>query len=280
MRRFKEYLKLLLVIFWPGMIKKRSYRLLENISWSNPPEEEAEILLMPFFLNQNSTFFDVGANKGLYTRAAEKLINPSNIYSFEPIPELCFSLRRMFRKSNIHRIALSDEEGTVRFKIPYIGDIQYKSRGKLNTGFMEEGETRARIIQVNVSTLDRFAALNNISAIDLIKIDVEGHELRVIRGAIATLKKMQPVLQIEIEQRHHSSPIEDIIEEIEKIGYTCHYLDPEKKALRQLKEGAENLQSKDYFKTRKYIHNFIFIPSDPDWHGKITAINQKLADQL
>lgn len=76
MRRFKEYLKLLLVIFWPGMIKKRSYRLLVNISWSNPPEEEAEILLMPFFLNQNSTFFDVGANKGLYTRAAEKTDKP------------------------------------------------------------------------------------------------------------------------------------------------------------------------------------------------------------
>lgn len=37
MRRFKEYLKLLLVAVFPGMIKKRSYRLLERISWNSPP---------------------------------------------------------------------------------------------------------------------------------------------------------------------------------------------------------------------------------------------------
>lgn len=280
MRRFKEYLKLLLVVVFPGMIKKRSYRLLERISWSSPPDEEAEILLMPFFLNQNSTFFDVGANKGLYTRSAEKLINPSNIYSFEPIPELHFALRRMFRKSNIHRIALSDDEGSVRFKIPFIGEVEYKSRGKLNTGFVEEGETRARIIQVDVSTLDRFAAGKDIKGIDLVKIDVEGHELRVIRGAEDTLRKMQPVLQIEIEQRHHSSPIDEIIAEIEKIGYTCHYLDPEKKAIRQLHEGTGQLQSKDHFKTKNYIHNFIFIPSGPLWKEKTSAINQQLANLM
>lgn len=278
MRRFKEYLKLLLVAVFPGMIKKRSYRLLERISWSSPPDEEAEILLMPFFLNQNSTFFDVGANKGLYTRAAEKLINPSNIYSFEPIPELHFALRRMFRKSNIHRIALSDDEGTVRFKIPFIRDIEYKSRGKLNTGYVEEGETRARIIQVNVSMLDSFAAMNKINGIDFIKIDVEGHELKVIRGASDTLKKIHPVLQIEIEQRHHASPMDEIIEEIEKFGYVCHYLDLETKALRQLDREMGQFQLKHHFKTKKYIHNFIFIPSNQEWVAKTSAINRQLAN--
>ena len=235
---------------------------------------------MSFFLNQNSTFFDVGANKGLYTKCAEDIVLPNRIYAFEPVPELSFFMRMMFRKSNIYKIALSDSEGKYRFKIPFIHHIENKFRGKLNTDYFEEGETRSRTIMVDVTTIDSFIRKNKITAIDFIKIDVEGHELKVIRGGLSTLRTLKPLMQVEIEQRHHYTPISEIITEIESIGYHCHYLDLTTRSLRPLDKDTSHIQSESDFKTNRYIHNFIFIPSDPVWKEKTSAINQHLANLM
>lgn len=218
MHQIKETLKQLTLVFFPKQHKRRLYRFFNNLSWQNLPAEEAELLLMPFFLTKGSVFFDIGANTGIYTFNAEKYIASASINAFEPIPELHFRLRRMFRKSNIYKLALSDTIGVHNFKIPTIGEDEYKSRGKLNTEYVERGETKCRTIKVRTSTLDSFVDENNIKGIDFIKIDVEGHELQVIMGGVNTLKALRPVLQIEIEQRHYERDIKEIIEFVNLLG--------------------------------------------------------------
>jgi FkbM family methyltransferase len=273
MHPIKEIYKQLTVIFFPSFFKNRLYRFIKNLDWKNLPDEEAELLLMEFFLPGNGIFFDIGANTGIYTLSAEKYIEPQNIYAFEPIPELHFRLKRMFRNAHINKLALSDSTGIHNFKIPTIGKDEYKSRGKLNTEYIERGETNFRIIKVRTSTLDSYVIENNISNIDFIKIDVEGNELQVIMGGVETLKRIRPVLQIEIEQRHYNRNINEIIEFVNKLGYHCYYLDLSLKALKKVENDPKLLQIETNFKTSLYVNNFIFIPDTKEWEAKIFEIN-------
>jgi FkbM family methyltransferase len=273
MKEIKEILKQLAVVFFPNRFKNHSYKFFNNLSWKHLPEEEAELLLMQYFLPENGIFFDIGANNGFYTFNAEKFIPPQHIYAFEPIPELHFRLVKMFGKSNIHKLALSDSIGVHNFKIPTIGKDEYKSRGKLNTEYIERGETRCRTIEVRTSTLDSFVIENKVKAIDFIKIDVEGHELQVITGGQEALKKLRPVLQIEIEQRHFKEDIKEIIDYINQLGYQCYYLDLESKTITKVEVDPKQLQIETDFKTTRYINNFIFIPNTAEWEKKIVEIN-------
>jgi FkbM family methyltransferase len=273
MHLIKETLKQLTIVFFPKLYKRRLYKFFNNLSWENLPAEEAELLLMPFFLTKDSIFFDIGANTGIYTFNAEKYISPTNINAFEPIPELYFRLKRMFKKAHIHKLALSDAIGVHNFKIPTIGEDEYKSRGKLNTEYVERGETKCRTIHVRTSTLDSFVNEKNIKDIDFIKIDVEGHELQVIMGGVNTLKALRPVLQIEIEQRHYERDIKEIIEYVNLLGYHCYYLDLPLRSLKRVGSDPKQLQMEKDFKTNQYIHNFIFIPDNNFWGTRIDEIN-------
>lgn len=273
MHLIKDIFKRLTEIFFPIYFKIRLYRFIKNLNWKNLPDEEAELLLMEFFLPGNGIFFDIGANTGIYTFCAEKYIKPQCIYAFEPIPELHFRLKRMFRKANINKLALSDSIGIHKFKIPTIGKDEYKSRGKLNTEYIERGETNFRIIQVRTSTLDSFVIEKNIPNIHFIKIDVEGNEFQVIMGGVETLKRIRPVLQIEIEQRHYKRDINEIIEYVNKLGYICYYLDLSLKALKKVENDPKQLQIERDFKTTRYINNFIFVPDTKDWETKLFEIN-------
>ncbi len=273
MRKIKEIIKQLAVVFFPKRFKNHLYKFCNNLSWKHLPDEEAELLLMPFFLSKDSIFFDIGANTGIYTFNAEKFILPQKIYAFEPIPELHFRLKRMFTKSNIYKLALSDSIGVHNFKIPTIGKDEYKSRGKLNTEYVERGETKSRTIEVRTSTLDNFVNENKIPHIDFIKIDVEGHELRVIAGGKEALKRLRPVLQIEIEQRHYKQDIKEILEYVNQLGYQCYYLDLALKTVNRVENDPKQLQIEKDFKTTRYINNFLFIPDTAEWERKVTEIN-------
>jgi FkbM family methyltransferase len=273
MKRIKESIKLIIVTFFPILYKNHLYRFFNNLSLKNLPAEEAELLLMQFFLSKDSIFFDIGANTGIYTFNAEKFIPQQHIYAFEPIPELYFSLTKMFRKSNIYKLALSDSVGVHNFKIPTIGKDEYKSRGKLNTEYVERGETKCRTIEVRTSTLDSFVSENKVPGIDFIKIDVEGHELQVIAGGKEALKRLRPVLQIEIEQRHFSQDIKEIIEYVNQLGYQCYYLDLTSKIVKRVEDDPKKLQIEKDFKTTRYINNFIFIPDTAEWEKKVNELN-------
>ncbi|HPF63704.1 FkbM family methyltransferase [Lentimicrobium sp.] len=276
MNHLKDFLKTQLIKVFPSAYKKRHYRFLENLNWNNIPAEEGELLLMPYFLNDNTLFFDIGANTGIYTSFAQKFIPGESVYAFEPIPELYTRLKYLFRKSNIYKMAFSNEISEKQFKIPSICGKEFKSRGTLNVSYKENDETKSRVIDVSTDTIDSFVKKKNISKIGFVKIDVEGHELQVIEGGIETLKEQKPVLQIEIEQRHYQRNISEIIDFIKDAGYFCYYLDPKAWILKKLEVDPVSLQKEDHFKTAQYIHNFIFLPVNTKWDSAVTSINQDI----
>ena len=106
--------------------------------------------------------------------------------------------------------------------------------------------------------------------VDLVKIDVEGHEMSVLRGASVTLRKYLPAMLIEIEQRHLDCPIKDVFAEIDDIGYVLYFIDGA--ALRPISEfDLEKHQLSSvaqqvftpFSMPEGYVHNFCAVAS-PD----------------
>ena len=80
---------------------------------------------------------------------------------------------------------------------------------------MEAREPPFEKRKVEVRTLDSFG----FTDVDLIKIDVEGHEYSVLEGSLLTIQRCKPILLIEIEQRHISRPIKEVFSLVMNQGY-------------------------------------------------------------
>ena len=276
MNALKGRIKTLVIKAFPYYQKSRLREFFNQLNLNEDSSEEKELLLLRFWLNSDSIFFDIGANEGLYTYVAQLYTRQENIYVFEPIQELSDRLKYMFGSSNHFKMALSDERSNHKFKIPIIGNHELKSRGTLNTTYKEKGEVDKRIIEVKTIPLDEFCIENKIGRINFIKIDVEGHELEVIKGGSETLKKLRPVLQIEIEQRHHLEKIDKIIEYVNNLGYKCHYLDLQTRQIVPLNIRPDQIQHESEFKKGDYVNNFLFLPDQREWTSKLEKINHQI----
>jgi len=244
----------------PNFHNKLFYRKISGLSLQNFKNKKTDesLLLLDIFLNKNDIFIDIGANIGEYIYKASKHISPIQIFAYEPLPGLYKRLKKVFPEVNMYDVALSDVESKSAFKIPVIDKQKILTRSTLNTNFVETGEEKNVIIEVKTDTLDNQVEKFSINKIALIKIDVEGHEWKVIKGAKKTLQKYKPIIIIEIEQRHHSFPIQQIIEDVLKLNYKCYYFNSSNIQLLPV-ENAEQLQNMEHFKTLKYINNFVFI---------------------
>jgi FkbM family methyltransferase len=152
---------------------------------------------MDAWLRPGDTFFDVGANCGwLSLHAAKRVGRGGHIVAFEPSPILAEFLayhRRVNRAPQIHVVpkAVSDSDGAAQFFLIQEG---FSTRNSLTIGgdvpFLRTGEKTA--ISVPAITLDSYCGATGDWP-SLVKIDVEGAELMVLRGAAQVLER-RPVL--------------------------------------------------------------------------------------
>lgn len=131
-----------------------------------------------------SIIIDVGANIGQFSNAVKTWYPKSEIHSFEPDPEVYQILKNNLKSSDytLHNLALSDTKGSLKF---------YRSEGSLVSSIVKTSESQ-ECIEVEAVTADSF--LSDIHKIDLFKIDVEGAEINVLKGAHSTLKKSKYLL--------------------------------------------------------------------------------------
>lgn len=254
-----------LQFFAPKFYKKRYFKNLENISEENYSQRnvEPELIWIKDFLPQDAVFIDIGANVGSFLYQIEKKLNSKNIYAFEPNQKLNQRLKRIFPEIKIYPFALSDKNETATFKIPVINGRTYDSRGTLQTDLTENGETKHIVKQVQVVKFDDWVTGKNLHRIEFIKIDVEGNEMQTLCGAKNSITKFRPVLMVEMEQRHHRDPLQDLVAEIENWDYTAHYLDRQTFKPEKLKQDFFAAQTEHLLKNKKqYINNIIFIPKN------------------
>jgi FkbM family methyltransferase len=213
---------------------------------------EYELLILDELFSGRNLCIDVGANDGVYTYKLAKFCG--RVEAFEPQPGCC-DLIKAYRAQNInvHCVALSDAPGVLNLNIPAI-------KGKAITGyatFNEISESHTTI-PVPLRRLDDFS----FKDVSFIKIDVEGHESRVLSGAKETILREQPVILIEIEQRHlGETPITDIFEQITNLGYKGFFL-LNKKCYSINEFSLKDHQDKflNDFSNKDYVNNFIFRP--------------------
>lgn len=136
---------------------------------------------------------DVGANAGQILRKLLRVSPDGLHWAFEPIPRYTERLRRKFPEVTVSGAALSDHTGVADFHY-YPGDPAYSSL--LNRPRIADGK-RGRTLRVNVQRLDDCIPEN--MPVRFIKIDVEGAEDAVLRGATRTLSECRPVVVFECD---------------------------------------------------------------------------------
>ncbi len=147
--------------------------------------------IMQIVLEEDSSFVDVGCHKGELLDEALKLAPKGRHYAFEPIPDLYNKLIKTHgHLASIKNIALGEKRGRTTF--------QYVKTNPAYSGIKRRSYPKDEVIEeieVELDTLDH--QLRNAERIHLIKIDVEGGEMGVLKGAKNTLKKWSPVIVFE-----------------------------------------------------------------------------------
>ncbi len=135
-------------------------------------------------LRPGDTFIDVGANIGYLSAYARDLVGPTGaVHAFEPVPAYGEALALAVHAAGVNNVrvmscALGDRRGTVSIKISGQENIGWNT---IVPGLMKE-RCGIQTLDVPLTTLARYLDENDISDVRLIKIDVEGAELLVLRG--------------------------------------------------------------------------------------------------
>lgn len=154
---------------------------------------EDEMGLLQQLVPKNSAALDIGANHGIYAYALSRL-SPT-VHCFEPLAECCGYIRDHGAVNiTVHNVALSDRAGELELHVPVIGGRAVYTRASLDR---PDGPFESR--RVEVRTLDSYG----LTGVGFIKIDVEGLEASVLRGARRTLETHHPNLLVEIDRARH-----------------------------------------------------------------------------
>lgn len=189
----------------------------------------------------DAVYIDVGVNEGQLLQHARKHCIRGRIIGFEPIPYLAKVARLAFGSSNveIQEIALSDESGE---KLFYHFPKRNAISGLSSRNFDNNEQCETFLTQVELLD-DRFG----LPRLDLIKIDVEGAEVKVLKGAINTIKTLRPKIVFESGiggLDHFGHTPEDIWELLTPLGYrlsTVYFYLAQKKPFSKL-AFVENFQ--------------------------------------
>jgi FkbM family methyltransferase len=186
------------------------------------PEETA---LLERELRPGDVFVDAGANIGYFSAVAASRVGPTGeVHAFEPVPRL-YDRVRAFRDANparaihVHPEALGDSEGTAEIRETRRRNIGWNT---MVPGFMAAAETRGRHA-VRVRRLDAYLRDRGVARVALLKIDVEGYELPVLRGATGHFERGdRPVIVCEVAPAAYpllGLRVADLFDLLARFGY-------------------------------------------------------------
>jgi FkbM family methyltransferase len=173
-------------------------------------------------IGKDNVVFDVGSNLGDVCLTAATLVGPGGkVYAFEPDPVSYAKLtenlaRNSFQNIVASQLGLGEVPGTLTMKVNSPGN-----RGG-NRVATESGPAGADSFPVNIETIDRFVTQQQVSRVDVIKVDVEGFEMQVLRGARETLLRWRPALFVEVVNRNlcdQGTSSEALIGYLRDLGY-------------------------------------------------------------
>jgi FkbM family methyltransferase len=193
--------------------------------------EESETRLMRAGVRKGDTVFDIGANIGWFTLlAATRCGVTGHVHAFEPHPVISRYLRRSVVDSHldpivtVHELALDEADGQATLG----AEVNTANPG--HNHFLADSEQNAAGFERHLVARRRLDDLLPEAVPQFIKMDVEGAEMRVLRGARALLKRARPRILSELFPEQLASvsgaTAADFIAEMAKLGYGCWELGP------------------------------------------------------
>jgi len=228
--------------------------------WSGEPE----IALLKLLCDPGKVSLDIGANRGIYTYWLARY--SASVIAFEPSAAYCSRLRSASPPNvDVRQCAVSDATGSGMLRVPMVdGRMEFGLSTLEGTNSLRGLD--ARQIDVRKAALDDLG----LSNVGMIKIDVEGHELSVLQGALGLLKRERPRLVIELEERYRPHAANSARELLERLGYQGFFLMEDR--LHGIAEfDPATMQDPDRLSSL-YINNFIFAQiGDTDWMPAVTV---------
>lgn len=176
--------------------------------------------------------YDIGGWHGFFTgvMAAQ---GASHVHVFEPLPANAERIRDIValnpeRKITLHTLAVGESDSEMDLLL-----MPETSMAKLEASTFQPRATAAERLRVRVRSIDAMIANGEIAPPALIKIDVEGAEILVLKGATATLRDYRPIIFAEV---HSSDLLKECKSLLEAIGYRVETIDcdPAKAVLRDV----------------------------------------------
>ena len=181
--------------------------------------ETGEIAFAKTILSQITApvIFDIGANIGLHAISWCAALPMATCYAFEPVPTNCTLFGHNIEHNGLREritivpAALGSVAGIATFF--ECDDAAYSS--------LRDVARRPVISKydIRVLTVDDFVTNTNITALDMLKIDVEGYENEVLAGAHAAIERFHPHIFVEISSENQNPDVERTIQHLLKAGY-------------------------------------------------------------
>ncbi|HEV3223253.1 MAG TPA: FkbM family methyltransferase [Puia sp.] len=162
--------------------------------------ETTEIKFLNYFLKEGDCFVDIGSNIGMFSLYASRMVGPSGlVIAFEPASETYKRMLENIKLNNIENIkpnllGLSDKDEVLELNISSNGYEAWNT-------FVKTADKKFSLKEkVEVKSLDNFLRGNaiDINKISLIKLDVEGFEINVLKGSSELLASQNaPVFMVE-----------------------------------------------------------------------------------
>ena len=150
------------------------------------------------------TIFDVGANIGESENYFSKHFNKSIIYCFEPTKQSFKNLTSNIKGSKTKCFNLGFGENEKMMEIEVYKNPELSSFNSFNGPIFENEEKH--IEKIEIKTLSNFCYSNHIEKIDILKIDTEGFDLEVLKGAVDLLKDNKiSLIQVEASMNHENT---------------------------------------------------------------------------
>lgn len=151
-------------------------------------------------IDEGDVVYDIGANIGFFALLCARLTGCSGrVEAFEPNPACASSCRynfalNHFSHATVHDLAISDSNGVISFEVPR----DSTALGRIAGGDDDTTEGSSLSFEVQAVKLDDYVVQHKLRPPNLMLIDVEGHELHVLRGAAETIKMHLPKINCEV----------------------------------------------------------------------------------
>jgi FkbM family methyltransferase len=219
------------------------YRIYKRFIETSIPLYDFQTIDVIKQLPTDAVCIDIGVNEGQMLRYLYQQCHKGYILGIEPIPDLAQTVQAVYNRKivSIKQIALSDEAGEQEF---YYFKKRKAISGLKSRAFGTNAKLGCKTIKVQVRRLDQ---IFNESRLDFIKIDVEGAEYHVLKGAYQTLERFRPIIVFESGiggLEYYDRDPNDLWNLLSSLGY-------------QISSLSNYLHKKTSFNKDEFVNNFL-----------------------